>query len=127
MDDPEREWTVEDHLRDATAEQIGLYRAFEEMVRDCGPVTVAVFKTAITFKGTRRGFAGARPAGGGLRGFLDLTRSLEGDPRIRRGEPYTKRLFVNHFQVTSAAELDETVRGWVRESYAVGQGDHLRS
>jgi hypothetical protein len=58
-------------------------------------------------------------------GYLDLTRSLAGDPRIRNVSPYTKRLFVNHYRVTSEGDLDETFRGWVAEAYAVGRGDHL--
>jgi hypothetical protein len=128
MDEQRRDWTVEDHLRDATPEQVALYRRFEELVHGCGPVTTAVFRTSITFKGSRRGFAGVKPArdGAGLRGFLDLTRSLAGDPRILRGEPYTKRLFVNHFLVRAPEELDDTFRDWVAESYGVGRGDHLR-
>jgi hypothetical protein len=127
MDDEQRQWTVEDHLRDAAPEQVALYRQVEELIRSCGEVTLSVSKTTITFKGARRGFAGARPVAQGVRGYLDLTRSLAGDRRIRRSDPYTKRLFVNHYLVTSPADLDETFRGWVREAYGVGQGDHLRS
>ena len=63
----ERSWTVQDHLDAAPAEQVELYRAVERIIRDCGPVTLSVSKTTITFKGERRGFAGARPVarGGG--------------------------------------------------------------
>lgn len=54
-----RTWSVEDHLRDQPASSIALYRRFVELVADCGPFTYAISKTIITFKGTRRGFAGA--------------------------------------------------------------------
>jgi hypothetical protein len=125
-DDAGRVWTVEDHLRDKDPRWVDLYRAVEAAVLACGPVTYAVSRTTITFTGERRGFAGARPTRSGVDGYLDLTRSLEGDPRIRRATPYTRRLHVNAFRLTSPDQLDETFRGWVREAYAVGQGAHLR-
>ncbi len=126
MGQDEREWSVDDHLRDAQPQQLALYRQFEELVHACGEVFVSVSKTTITFKGRRRGFAGARPTRRGVRGYLDLTRSLEGDRRITNVSPYTKRLYVNHFLVSSADDLDETFRSWVRDAYRVGQGEHLR-
>jgi hypothetical protein len=125
MSGPDRVWTVDDHLRDARPEHVALYHAVAALIAEQGPVTLSVSKTTITFKGVRRGFAGAHPTRGGVVGYLDLTRSLAGDPRIRNVSPYTKRLFVNHYRVTSEADLDETFRGWVAEAYAVGRGDHL--
>lgn len=119
------EWTVEDHLRDADPRHVELYHAVAALIRACGPVTLAVSKTTVTFKGERRGFAGARPTWRGVEGYLDLTRSLAGDPRIRRAEPYTKRLWVNHYLVTSVDDLDDTFAGWVGEAHAVGRGAHL--
>jgi hypothetical protein len=83
-----------------------------------------VSKTSITFKGSRRGFAGTRPTPRGLRGYLDLQRVVE-DPRIRNVSPYTKRLFVHHYRISTPEQLDETFAGWVREAYEVGQGAHL--
>lgn len=95
------QWTVDDHLRDARPQHVALYRRIEELILSCGEVSLSVSKTTITFKGRRRGFAGARPTAKGVRGYLDLTRSLAGDPRISSVAPYTKRLYVNHFLVTS--------------------------
>jgi hypothetical protein len=117
-------WTVEDHLRDKPAEVVALYQRFVELVQACGPFEYAVSKTAITFKGERRGFAGAKPKTRGLDGYLDLQRRVE-DPRIRRASPYTRRLFVHQFRISSPEQLDEEFAGWVREAYQVGQGDHL--
>jgi hypothetical protein len=118
------EWTVDDHLRGKPAGSVALYRRFVELVEACGPVSYAVAKTTITFKGTRRGFAGARPTAQGLAGYLDLQRMVE-DPRILRATPYTKRLFTHQFRITEPGQLDEGFAGWVREAYAVGQGAHL--
>jgi Domain of unknown function (DUF5655) len=117
-------WTVEDHLAGQPESSVALYRQFVRLVEACGPFSYAVAKTTITFKGSRRGFAGARPTAQGLRGYLDLRRAVE-DPRITNVSPYTKRLFVHHFTVRSADELDDEFAGWVREAYAVGAGEHL--
>jgi Domain of unknown function (DUF5655) len=117
-------WTVEDHLRDKPAAVVALYRRFVELVQACGPFDYAVSKTAITFKGSRRGFAGAKPKAGSLDGYLDLQRRVE-DPRIRRALPYTRRLVVHQFRISAPEQLDEEFAGWVREAYQVGQGEHL--
>ena len=118
------EWTVERHLEDKPAHVVALYRRFLELVEACGPFDYSVTKTAITLKGRRRGFAGLKPRGASLDGYLDLQRRVD-DPRIRRSNPYTKRLFVHQFRVVDLAELDDELAGWVREAYAVGQGAHL--
>ena len=118
-------WTVEDHLGAAPPEHVALYRAVEALVHACGPVTVSPSRTTITFKGPRRGFLGARPTTRGVQGYLDLTRSLVGDPRIRSAAPYTGRLWVNQYRLTSPADLDDVFAGWVAEAYRVGCGDHL--
>ncbi len=117
-------WTVEDHLEGKPASVVELYNRFVELMEACGPVVVSVSKTAITFKGSRRGFAGAKPMSRSLDGYLDLQRRVN-DPRIRRADPYTKRLFVHHFRVTKPDDLDEEFAGWVREAYVVGTGGHL--
>jgi Domain of unknown function (DUF5655) len=117
-------WTVEDHLAGQPESSVALYRQFVRLVEACGPFSYTVSKTSITFKGRRRGFAGARPDAHGVRGYLDLQRAVE-DQRITNVSPYTKRLFVHHFRIRSAEEMDEEFAGWVREAYAVGAGDHL--
>lgn len=118
------DWTVEDHLRDKPADSVDLYHRFIALVESCGPITYAVSKTAITVKGSRRGFAGARPTATGLAGYLDLRRPVI-DRRLGKPSPYTAKLFVHQFRIGSAADLDEEFAGWVREAYAVGQGAHL--
>ena len=124
MPEPEG-WTVEDHLRGQPEESIALFRAVEALVLACGPVEYSVSKTTITFKGSRRGFAGARPDHRGVVGYLDLMWPITGDPRIRSSSLFSRNLYANHFRVHSADELDETFADWVREAYAVGEGAHL--
>lgn len=118
------EWTVEDHLRDQPEASVALFHRFVRLLESIGEFSYSPAKTTITFKGARRGFAGARPDKRGLTGYLDLQRPLD-DPRIRHAAPYTKRLFVNHFRVSAPEELDDEFVGWMREAYAVGAGEHL--
>ncbi len=118
------EWTIERHLQDKPEEIVALYNRFIRLADACGPFVYSVSKTAITLKGSRRGFAGATPRQSSLTGYLDLQRRI-GDPRIKRSSPYTKRLYVNHFRVATLDELDDEFGAWLCEAYAVGQGGHL--
>jgi hypothetical protein len=118
------EWTVERHLLGKPPEVIALYHRFIELAQACGPFSYAVAKTAITLKGSRRGFAGAVLGERALRGYLDLMRRVE-DARITSSSPYTKRLYVHHFRVDRLGQLDEQFAGWLRDAYQVGAGAHL--
>ena len=118
------DWTVERHLEGKPEHVVALYDRFIELAEACGPFDYSVAKTAITLKGSRRGFAGAKLTHSSLTGYLDLQRRLV-DPRIRRASPYTKRLYVNHFRVVALEELDDEFGAWLCEAYAVGQGAHL--
>jgi len=119
------EWTVARHLEGRPAFAVELFAEFIRLVESLGPFTYSVSKTTITLKGTRRGFAGARPVATGLRGYFDLQREVR-DRRITSASPYTKRLFVHHFRVEDPSDLDAEFLGWLREAYAVGNGEHLR-
>jgi hypothetical protein len=119
------EWTVADHIAGTPDEIVALYRRFITLVDECGPFSYRVTKTAITLKGTRRGFAGAVPKDRSLDGYLDLQRVIT-DPRIMRSSPYTKRLFVHQFRVTALDQLDAAFASWISEAYAVGSGAHMK-
>jgi hypothetical protein len=118
------EWTPERHLTGKSALVHDLYRRFIELVEACGPFEYVVTKTAISLKGTRRGFAGAKPKMHTLDGFLDLQHVVR-DARIVRSSAYTKRLYVHQFRISRATQLDEQFASWVREAYDVGAGAHL--
>ena len=117
-------WTVEDHLRDQPERSVELYHRLVALLDALGPYSVSVAKTAITFKGTRRGFAGARPDKRGLTGYFDLQRAVT-DARVTRVSPYTAKLFVHHYRITEAGQLDDVFAGWLAEAYAVGNGAHV--
>lgn len=120
------EWTVERHLHDKPEQVVALYHRFIELATACGPFTYSVAKTAITLKGSRRGFAGLKPRKVSLDGYLDLQRRVE-DTRILRSGSYTKRLFVHQFRVVALSELDDEFARWLKEAHAVGEGEHLRA
>jgi hypothetical protein len=117
-------WSVERHLHGKPAAVVDLYERLVSLIEACGPFEYSVSKTAITFKGSRRGFAGAKPKTRSLDGYLDLERRVQ-DTRIRNSSPYTKRLFVHQFRIVTPDQLDDEFTIWVREAYAVGQGAHL--
>ena len=116
-------WTVEDHLRDKPDEVRQLFDAFERIVGDCGPYELSVAKTAITFKGPVRGFAGITPRRADVTGFLDLMQEVH-EPPFTRVSPYTKRLFVHRFVVNDVSQFDASFATRVTEAYNVGQGAH---
>lgn len=107
---------------------VALYRAVERVVRSFGPVTLSVSKSSITFKGPRRGFAGARPTStGAVVGYFDLMRQLPAQRRIGAGTAYGRKLFTHQYRITEGSDLDDEFVGWLREAYDVGCGAHLGS
>lgn len=117
------EWTVQRHLADKPEAVVDLYKRFVRLLTACGPYTVSVTKTAIAFKGTHRGFAGAKPRKASLDGFLDLQREVR-DERFLRVSPYTKSLYVQQFRITDADQLDPFFAVLMEEAYQVGRGAH---
>jgi hypothetical protein len=116
-------WTVERHLEAGTESGRALFGRFVEIVESCGAFTYAVAKTTVTFKGPRRGFAGARPNGDRLVGYFDVTRRID-DERITSVAPYQKDLFVHHFRIEAETQLDDEFSGWIADAYdQVGCGN----
>jgi hypothetical protein len=103
------EWNVERHLLGKPPEVVALYHHFTRLVSACGPFTYSVSKSAITFKGARRGFAGARLRRRALGGYLDLQRRVD-DPRITSSSPYTSRLYVHQFRIDDCQPARRRVR-----------------
>ena len=117
------DWSVERQLAGKPEHVVELYGRFVELIANCGPFTYRVTKSAIGFKGTHRGFAGAKPRGSSLDGFLDLQRAVD-DERFLRVSPYTQKLFVHQFRVVSLEQFDRSFARWVEEAYEVGAGSH---
>jgi hypothetical protein len=109
-------WTIERHLEAGTDHGRALFERFVDIVASCGEYSTSVAKTTITFKGSRRGFAGARPIGDRLQGYFDVVYRVK-DPRIRSVAPYQRDLFVNHFRVDSQEQLDDEFARWIADAY----------
>jgi hypothetical protein len=116
-------WTIEDHLRGKPERVRALYEAFERMIAACGLYRTTVTESAISFKGSVRGFAGVTPRSTSLAGFLDLMEEVH-EPPFTRVVPYTSRLWVHRFVIESAEQLNDEFAVRVREAYRVGQGAH---
>jgi hypothetical protein len=116
-------WTIERHLEAGSENGRALFHRFVEIVAAAGEYTTSVAKTTVTFKGPRRGFAGARPTGDRLQGYFDVTYRVD-DPRISRAGPYQKDLFVHHFRVDSPEQMDDEFVRWISDAYdQVGCGN----
>jgi len=58
-------------------------------------------------------------------GHVVLARGLE-SPRFRKIETISARNHVHHFRLSSPDEVDDEVRAWLVEAYAVGEQKHRR-
>lgn len=113
--------TVEDHVRDKDPAVVALFHSFAQAVQDAGPFEYSPIRAQVGFRGQKRIFAGVRLTARGLEGYLDLPRSVESS-RFRNVSPYTRRLFVHHFVLSSVDQLDAEFIAWIHEAYQVGQG-----
>jgi len=100
--------------------------AFERIVgliRELGPVTVLPEKTRIAFQ-VRMSFAAVLPRKRRLDGHVVLARRCE-HPRFTKIEYVSPRNLVHHFRISGPADVDDEVRAWLVEAYAVGEQRHL--
>ncbi|MDQ1418330.1 MAG: hypothetical protein QOJ52_292 [Acidimicrobiaceae bacterium] len=121
--DPRSGRSSPDDLRGKPEKIRGLYQVFERIIAACGPYGMTVTKTAISFKGSVRGFACATPRSTSLAGFLDLMKEVH-EPPFTRVAPYTSRLWVHRFVVETVEQFNDEFAARVREAYLVGEGDH---
>jgi uncharacterized protein DUF5655 len=114
---------IEEHRAAMTPEVRALYDRFAALVGECGPYVLAPAKTRIGFQ-VRMIFADVVPQKHGLHAYVILTRRID-HPRFTRIEELGPRTYVHHFRITRPAELDDDLRDWLREAYAVGEQRHL--
>ena len=110
--------TLEELFARSEPHVLPLFKKFAKMVRACGPVRMIPQKTRVAFQ-VRVRFAGVYPRKSHLLcGFALPYRST--DPRFVKIEEYAPHFQGHLFRVASAADLDEQVQRWLRESYQVG-------
>lgn len=117
-------WTVEQHVERGPEWVVPLFHLFCERLAVIGEFEYAPVRAQVGFRGPRRIFAGVRLTAKGLGGYLDLPGHVE-SPLFTHVSPYTKRLLVHHFVLTSEEQFTEELDGHLCEAYAVGQGAHL--
>jgi hypothetical protein len=111
--------SLDEHLARVPPEIVDVYRRFEAMVRDIGPITVAPVKTRIAFIGRMR-FGGCRLQQRAVAAAFILRRRIE-SPRFDRVEGYGPRSFGYYLKLKTPDDVDAELRGWFEEAYLVGQ------
>ena len=80
-------------------------------------------KTRIAFQ-VRMSFAQVTPRRDGLDAHLVLARRID-DPWLLVVETFSPRNHLHRFRIARLEEIDEHMREWMREAYAVGEQRHL--
>ena len=118
-------YSVEDFLRGKSKHSIALFNRFRQMIESCGPVILAPAKTRVGFQ-VRMIFASVNKLNDdGLFAHLVFARRFE-HPRFTKVESFSPRNHANNFRIQTLEELDDEVLEWMRESYKVGNQEHLR-
>ena len=112
-------YSVEGFLEGQSPAAVELFRSLVEVVRSCGPIILAPAKTRIGFQAKTIFAAVNGLSDRRLDAHVVLSRRLE-SPRFRRIETLSPTSHVHHFNISSRLELDDEVRAWLCEAYAVG-------
>ncbi|HEY7470713.1 MAG TPA: DUF5655 domain-containing protein [Gemmatimonadota bacterium] len=111
------------HFTGRPPEVRDLFDSFLAALEEIGPVEVLPQKTRIAFH-VRMSFAQVTPRRWGLDGHFILARRID-DPRFIEVRTFSPRNHLHRFQIETAAEIDDRMRAWMREAYAVGEQRHL--
>jgi hypothetical protein len=117
--------SLEHHFERRPPEIRQMFDRVRAMVESIGPVRVLPEKTRIAFQ-VRMSFAQLTPRNKWLDGHVVLARRLE-SPRFRKIETFSPRNHLHAFRISSVDEIDDELRAWLTEAYAVGNQDHLKS
>jgi hypothetical protein len=117
-------YDLEHHFRGKPPEIRMMFDQVRAMIESIGPVRVLPEKTRIAFQ-VRMSFAQVTPRNNWLDAHVVLARQLE-SPRFRKVETFSPRNHLHTFRISSMDEIDEELRKWLTEAYAVGNQEHLR-
>src|SRR5205085_2495331 len=92
------------------------------MIENIGPVRVLPEKTRIAFQ-VRMSFAQITPRRNWLDGHVVLARRLA-SARFRTVQTFSPRNHLHTFRISTAEEIDDELRSWLEEAYAVGNQEH---
>ncbi|TWD83569.1 hypothetical protein FB561_4735 [Kribbella amoyensis] len=94
-----------------------------EVVRLLGPFEILPEKSRIAFH-TRMSFAAFVPRRHWLDGHVVLAERFE-SARFLRIETYSRHNILHAFRLYTPTEVDEEVKAWLTQAYAVGRQHHL--
>jgi uncharacterized protein DUF5655 len=100
-----------------------IYDAVVAALTTIGAVTILPEKTRIAFQ-VRMSFAQLTPRRNWVDGHVVLARRLE-HPRFRSVQSFSPRNHLHVFRLSGVEDVDDEVRAWLREAYAVGEQRHL--
>ena len=115
-------YPLDAHFEGKSPEIRAVFDAVHEMLKDIGPVLVLPERTRIAFQ-VRMSFAQLTPRRRWLDGHVVLARRLE-NPRFRSVQTISARNHVHVFRLTTVSEVDDELRSWLTEAYAVGEQRH---
>jgi hypothetical protein len=118
------EYSVDGFFEGKRAGVRSLYDALVAFVGDVGPFEQVPTKTRIAFMVRVRFAAVNRLRKDGLACHIWLKRRIE-SPRFTKVELVGRTDWIHHFVLRSEEELDDELRGWLREAYEVGRQTHL--
>ena len=124
-------WTVEG-LFDGRPVSLLLFQEVRRFIESLGPVNIGATKTQVSF-GTTRKFAWVwlpqtwikKQPDSSITLAFSLDRQIIHD-RIRQAVEPSPGRWTHHVVITQESDLDEDVRGWLREAYAFGQSKWRR-
>lgn len=108
-------FTLEDLFARSEPPVLPLFRKFAALVRRCGPVTMIPQKTRVVFMNRTR-FAQVQPRRDHFVAGFILGRRIR-HRRITKVENLGPAIQYHWVRISSAADLDATLLGWLRESY----------
>ena len=113
-----------DHFKGKDPKIRAIFDAVIAVIREIGPVRVLPEKTRIAFQ-VRMSFAQLTPKRAWVDGHVVLARRRP-DARFRTIQTFSPRNHLHTFRLSSVDDVDDTVRSWLAEAYAVGEQKHLR-
>jgi Domain of unknown function (DUF5655) len=116
--------SVDSHFAGADAEVRQVFDAIVAITTALGPFEILAEKTRIAFH-VRMSFAAFTVRRHWLDGHVVLARKVS-SPRFRRVEVYSPSNVLHAFRLSRPDEVDDEVRAWLAEAYAVGQQQHRR-
>jgi Domain of unknown function (DUF5655) len=115
--------SVDSHFAGADAAVRQVFDAIVASTTALGPFEILAEKTRIAFH-ARMSFAAFTVRRHWLDGHVVLARKVS-SPRFRRVEVYSRANVLHAFRLERPDEVDDEVRAWLAEAYAVGLHQHL--